>query len=178
MLSGTREKDTRKERSSSPREARNAPDRASARSGRDATVLTGSDVAPASIGKEHSAGRSAALLLLVRRSSRDVPPSAYCFHACKRERCAEAGALHALLLLRKARLEPAVALGNARLARLRAVCSRGARFSAEIPAVCGLFEGPGLRERAGGVACGCSGSPGVLFAPSALGRRSRGARES
>ena len=70
MLSGTREKDTRKERSSSPCEARSAPDRASARSGRDATVLTGSDVAPASIGKEHSASRSAALLLLVQRGSR------------------------------------------------------------------------------------------------------------
>jgi hypothetical protein len=54
MLSGTREKDTRKERSSSPREARSAPDRASARSGRGATVLTGSDVAPASVGKPHS----------------------------------------------------------------------------------------------------------------------------
>jgi hypothetical protein len=34
MLSGTREKDTPKERSSSPREARSGPDRASARSGR------------------------------------------------------------------------------------------------------------------------------------------------
>jgi hypothetical protein len=88
-------------------------------------------------------------------------------------------ALHALLLLGKARLEPAVALGDARLARLRGPSARGApRFSSEIRAVCGLFEGPGLRESAGGVAWECSASPRVLFAPSALGRRSGGARES
>jgi hypothetical protein len=54
MLSGTRDKDTRKERSSSPREARSAPDRASARSRRCATVLTGSDGAPPSMGMRHS----------------------------------------------------------------------------------------------------------------------------
>jgi hypothetical protein len=62
MLSGTREKDTRKERSSSPREARSAPDRASARSGRGATVLTGSDVAPASMGERHSEWEPARVL--------------------------------------------------------------------------------------------------------------------
>jgi hypothetical protein len=118
------------------------------------------------------------LALFVLCSSRDVPPTGYCFHACKRERCAEAGVLHALLLLGKPRLEPVVALDDARLARLRAVCSRGARFSSEIRAGCGVFEGPGLRGRAGRSSVAVQREPGVLFAPSALGRRSRGARES
>jgi hypothetical protein len=39
------------------------------RNARDATVLAGSDVALASMGKEHSAGRSAALPLLVHLDS-------------------------------------------------------------------------------------------------------------
>ena len=65
MLSGTREKDTPKERSSSPREAQAAPI-AQAPARDDATVLTGSDVAPASMGEEHSARMSAVLLVLVR----------------------------------------------------------------------------------------------------------------
>jgi anti-sigma B factor antagonist len=71
----------------------------------------------------------------------------------------------------------AVALGDARLARLRTVCSRGARFSSEIRAVCGLFEGPGLGEGARGVAWECSRARGFFSRPPPLVAALEGAGE-